>query len=154
MVVVMTGSSEEDVVMERRILIVVLAVVVVVATACASSKAEITTRVEGRFAIEEVELVDRFPPDCDPQSADCATVEPGYRILIVWLEAQDPDEVDDLSTAAPHLSLGDGTEIEYTAKGVQQGRYFVAFTPRAGAEAFTLRWADNPDIELGEYLGE
>lgn len=139
--------------MQKKIILVVLAIALV-AAACGASKTRIETRAEGDFVIEDVQLADRFPPDCSPQSTGCYKAEATHRFLVVWLEAQDPEEADDLSTAAPHLSTDEGAEVEAAIKGIHHQRYFLAFTPRVSAEEFTLHWADNPPIDLGEYLEE
>lgn len=115
-----------------------------------SALAEIHTSA-GVFSIEDVEITDRWPPDCGDLSPTCSAPEPGYKVLVVWL---DPGSAEDVTgtLAGVYSSLyvvdSEGERTKGFAGGMVSERFLVAFTPPESSSGFTLHWPDNDPIEL------
>jgi hypothetical protein len=106
----------------------------------------------GRFAIEDVETVEGFPPGCEPGPA-CQTAEAGYQILVVWVVPLDgsPGDVSggffDESEGV-YITDSAGTRSNRFSGGLTSGRLFVGFTPEESSSGFVLHWPGNPPIPL------
>ncbi len=108
---------------------------------------------EGRLAVTKVEVVDRFPPGCDPNGFGCSRAASGYIILIVWLEKVDETvSVDSVALISKpiYVTGADGSRTKIFAGGIHNGELFVAFTPPETASEFVLEWPDAPPVELGQ----
>lgn len=107
----------------------------------------------GPLRIDGVELSDRFPPGCNPNSFTCDRAAPGYQILIVWLAPADgraPGDVRNLFDASRDVYISwdaNSREKRYTG-GLLSGRLVMAFTPPAGLRTFTLVWPGNQPIAI------
>ncbi|HLF29078.1 MAG TPA: hypothetical protein VJG32_22345 [Anaerolineae bacterium] len=66
-----------------------LVLIALAASACGgtatTSLGEIETSL-GTFSIKDVQLTDRFPPDCSAGPPRCNQAQSGYQMVIVWLE--------------------------------------------------------------------
>jgi hypothetical protein len=136
-----------------------LVLIAVAASACSgaatTSLGEIETSL-GTFSIKDVQLTDRFPPDCSAGKAGCNQAQSGYQIVIVWLEPV--GQIDATTASIQFMKATDevfviasnGSQAKRAASGMYQSRYFVAFTPATTARGFTLSWPDNPEIDLGK----
>lgn len=124
----------------------------------AAASTAITT-VLGKFGIGSVDVGDRFPPGCDnPGVPDCERVKEGYQVVVVWLEAQDGQDLPSLMRNANILDMSasvvvvadDGTRTERFSFGMREGNVFVAFTPKTTEKNFKLFWPGNPEIALAK----
>jgi len=116
----------------------------------AAHAAAITTSF-GELTVEKVEIADRFPPACGEPGPMCSPAEPGYKVVMLWLEGTgDPSEAARalMNADGIHLGSAGGQQTDKFAGGMQQGKLFVAFTPPQAATGFVLHWPGNPPIPL------
>jgi hypothetical protein len=140
---------------------VTLGVLLLVACGSQGPKAELETA-GGTMVVTQVQLADRFPPDCKEDSTSCDKAQEGQRYLIVWMGWSDvkgpglsADEMGKLSTFVgesgdAYVTAGDGSRIELGGNGMQLGRPFILFRVPKAARDFTLYWPDNPPVDLGK----
>jgi hypothetical protein len=145
----------------QHIVGVTLGIVFLVACGSSAPKAEIETS-QGTIIVQEVQLTDRFPPDCTDESATCDQAQEGYRHLIVWMgwsDAAGPgisvDALGKLTTftaesGEAYVTSGGGSQIELGANGMEAGRLFLLFRVPNDARDFTLYWPNNPPVDLGK----
>jgi hypothetical protein len=108
---------------------------------------------EGALAVRNVEVVDRFPPGCDPGGLGCSQAAPGYIILIVWLENVDEKvslDSGEWINMPIYVTGAEGLRTKIFAGGIYNGELFVAFTPPESAHDFVLDWPDSLPVELGQ----
>jgi hypothetical protein len=91
--------------------------------------------------IDEVEISDRFPPDCEEGTSGC-TMSEGYEYLILWLEGGSLP-----GTATITDSSGERFEL---GGGLWMGRIFLAQRVPEGASGFTLYVSGVEPIDLGK----
>lgn len=141
---------------DKKILWLVSIVIVFVTAGCGTKTSNELSTPAGPFEIEEVQLTDRFPPDCVSGSVGgCSVAKSGYQVLIVWVAP--PEEFEGnlkqaMTAEKPYVSLEDGSQLDFAISGIASQRYFLAFTPPSSETNFTLHWPDNPPIELEQYL--
>lgn len=105
----------------------------------------------GPLSIERVEVGDTFPPGCEKQEPYCQSVEPGYKVLTIWLNSStDPSEVHLEKIKGIYVTSADGQRTNKFAGGMLNRRLLVSFTPLQEAKDFVLHWPDNPPIPLPE----
>jgi VHL beta domain len=107
----------------------------------------------GSLLVDGVQITDRFPPACIPNTPFCDTANPGYEILVVWLKVASGNQaaiVTELRNAKVVLVASDGSQTKPYSVGLLSGRLFLAFTPRSTSHGFKLIWPGNPPIPLGK----
>ena len=144
-----------------HIVAVTLVTLLLVACGGSSPQAEIQTS-QGTVILQDVELADRFPPDCDAGSSGCVAAQDGHRYLVLWLRWADVEgpgiPVEKLGmltdfageSGSAYVVDGDGARTEAGGSGLESGRLFVTFSVPDGARDFTLHWPDNPAVDLGK----
>lgn len=132
----------------------VFLVLLLALTACGATMGKKLDTPAGTFKIEEVQLSDRFPPDCS-SGAGCWSADSGYQMLVIWLTPPsdfDGDISEGMTDEQPYLTIDGDNRIEIAISGIAQTRYFLAFTPPDSASEFTLTWPDNSPLDLGNFL--
>jgi hypothetical protein len=124
-----------------------------------SSKPEIKTCI-GNLKITSIEESDRFPPGCsNPQSDKCKKPKEKFKVLVVWLAADN----DDSNPFKDLNAWGEQLEKVYvkTKNSVQYKRIgsiwdtgnktlAVGFFPGKDESDFYFFWPGNPEINLGK----
>ena len=91
--------------------------------------------------IDEVEISDRFPPDCEEGTSSC-TMSEGYEYLILWLEGGSlPGTATITDSSGERYDLGGG---------LWMGRAFLAQRVPESASGFTLYVSGVEPIDLGK----
>ena len=117
----------------------------------------------GELSIRQVQESDRFPPGCaTPRTVGCDQVMPGYKIVVIWLQASDSTKEDAImrsmwtSFKDIQIVADDGSKTK-AYKGGQtfwdaagEG-LFIAFTPPASSRVRSLAWPGNPLIEINAF---
>ena len=121
----------------------ILGMIVLFLIGCSATKptSKITTSA-GTVIITKVEIAAK-----DPAGNEAA---PGYKILLVWFEGANGDEIGDFFEASENVYItgDDGSKTERYFGGIALGELVLGFTPPTAAQKFTLHWPDNPEIEL------
>jgi hypothetical protein len=134
---------------------VLLMLLVVACSGGSAPKGELQT-LQGPLVVEEIEQVDRFPPECGTASAICVMPNAGQELVVFWLQwadaegsglpAEPQDRVNGFSeeSRAAYLTTADGTRLEWVGSGLESGRLFLLFSVPAGSEDLTLHWPQLP----------
>ena len=118
-----------------------LALGLLVLLACGGCEEEVIVVGDTGVIIDEVEISDRFPPDCEEGSVTCYAYEE-YNYLILWLQGGDPPSVVYVTdSAGERYDLGSGRWI---------GRTYLAQRVPASASGFTLHVPGVEPIDLGK----
>ena len=124
-----------------------------------SSKPIIKTCI-GNLRVTSVEESDRFPPGCsDPPSDKCNKPNEKFKVLVVWLSA-DNDETNpfkDLDAWGEQLEkvyVKTNNSLQYKRIGsiweTSNNTLVVGFFPAKNESDFNIFWPGNPEINLGK----
>jgi hypothetical protein len=110
---------------------------------------------QGKIAIVDVKIDDRYPPECGTiDNTFCQAVVPGFEVLAVYLSAVEgyadlSDVVLDLFQQI-YVIAGDGTQTNGFSGGMIGGEIFVGFTPPEGNQDYTIYWPGAEPVALGQ----
>jgi hypothetical protein len=108
----------------------------------------LTTAV-GDVYIASVEVTPTIPPGC--KDSDCfVTVNTGA-FIVLWLVTEDGEQVGGnlLKACEDALLINEnGDENMCYSGGIMNAKSYVAFVVKDLTPTYTLRWGDNPEVEI------